>query len=96
MELSRQWAAIAATLGLTGGLLGFGDVAHGLIKSVVFGIVIAFLSNTLLSGVGEHAWRWMLGVAAFPSIINDTSGLRVPRLRSLTVNRIRNRCAVVQ
>ena len=37
--------------------------------NIVFGIVIAFLSNALLAGVGEHAWRWMLGVAAFPSII---------------------------
>jgi phospholipid/cholesterol/gamma-HCH transport system permease protein len=30
--------------GLTGGLLGFGDVANGLIKSVVFGMVIALAS----------------------------------------------------
>lgn len=30
--------------GLTGGLLGLGDVAHGLIKSVVFGIAIALSS----------------------------------------------------
>lgn len=37
--------------------------------NIVFGIVIAFASNALLSGVGESAWRWMLGVAAFPSIV---------------------------
>ena len=30
--------------GITGGLLGFGDVANGLIKSVVFGIVMALSS----------------------------------------------------
>ena len=30
--------------GLTGGLLGFGDVANGLVKSVVFGIVMALAS----------------------------------------------------
>jgi phospholipid/cholesterol/gamma-HCH transport system permease protein len=30
--------------GLTGGLLGIGDVAHGLIKSVVFGVAIALSS----------------------------------------------------
>jgi phospholipid/cholesterol/gamma-HCH transport system permease protein len=30
--------------GLTGGLLGFGDVANGLLKSVVFGLVIALSS----------------------------------------------------
>jgi phospholipid/cholesterol/gamma-HCH transport system permease protein len=30
--------------GLTSGLLSFGDVSHGLIKSVVFGVVIALAS----------------------------------------------------
>ena len=29
--------------------------------NIVFGIVIAFLSNALLAGIGENAWRWMLG-----------------------------------
>ena len=37
--------------------------------NIVFGIIIAFASNALLSGVGVNAWRWMLGVAAFPSVI---------------------------
>jgi SP family arabinose:H+ symporter-like MFS transporter len=37
--------------------------------NIVFGILIAFVSNALLAGVGENAWRWMLGVAAFPSFI---------------------------
>src|SRR5271168_37350 len=37
--------------------------------NIVFGILIAFLSNALLAGIGENAWRWMLGVAAFPSLI---------------------------
>jgi SP family arabinose:H+ symporter-like MFS transporter len=36
--------------------------------NIVFGILIAFVSNALLAGVGENAWRWMLGVAAFPSL----------------------------
>ena len=36
--------------------------------NIVFGILMAFLSNALLAGVGENAWRWMLGVAAFPSL----------------------------
>jgi sugar porter (SP) family MFS transporter len=30
---------------------------------------MAFVSNALLAGVGENAWRWMLGVAAFPSLL---------------------------
>src|SRR5438477_335145 len=37
--------------------------------NIVFGILMAFLSNALLAGLGENAWRWMLGVAAFPSLL---------------------------
>jgi sugar porter (SP) family MFS transporter len=37
--------------------------------NIVFGILVAFVSNALLAGVGQNAWRWMLGVAAFPSAL---------------------------
>ncbi|MEA5259708.1 sugar porter family MFS transporter [Arcicella aquatica] len=37
--------------------------------NVVFGILIAYLSNYLLADIGENAWRWMLGVQALPSIL---------------------------
>lgn len=37
--------------------------------NIVFGILIAFVSNTLLSGLGENAWRWMLGVEAVPALV---------------------------
>lgn len=37
--------------------------------NIVLGIVIAFLSNALLARVGVDAWRWMLGIAAIPSLI---------------------------
>jgi SP family arabinose:H+ symporter-like MFS transporter len=38
--------------------------------NIVFGIVIAFLSNAVIAHLGgEHAWRWMLGIAAFPSVV---------------------------
>jgi sugar porter (SP) family MFS transporter len=37
--------------------------------NIVFGILMAFLSNYLLAGSGEQAWRWMLGIAAVPSVI---------------------------
>jgi len=38
--------------------------------NIVFGIVIAYLSNYLLQGVGgEDSWRWMLGVVAIPSAL---------------------------
>lgn len=36
--------------------------------NIVFGILVAFLSNALIAGVGEHAWRWMLGVEAIPAL----------------------------
>jgi len=46
--------------------------------NIVLGIVIAFLSNWLLAGIGENAWRWMLGVAAFPSIVYTVMCFRIP------------------
>ncbi|MGA2017270.1 MAG: sugar porter family MFS transporter [Opitutaceae bacterium] len=46
--------------------------------NIVFGIIVAFLSNYLLKDVGANAWRWMLGVAAFPSLIYTVSCLGLP------------------
>lgn len=46
--------------------------------NIVFGIVMAFASNALLSGVGPDAWRWMLGVAAFPSVIYTVMCFWIP------------------
>ena len=38
--------------------------------NIVFGILIAFLSNYFLQGVGgENDWRWMLGILALPAIV---------------------------
>jgi sugar porter (SP) family MFS transporter len=38
--------------------------------NIVFGILIAFLSNYFLEGVGgNNDWRWMLGVMVLPSLI---------------------------
>lgn len=36
---------------------------------IVFGILIAFLSNYFISGIGDVDWRIMLGVEAVPAII---------------------------
>lgn len=47
--------------------------------NIVFGILIAFLSNYLLSGLGENAWRWMIGVEAIPAFIYTLMVLTVPR-----------------
>src|SRR5678815_4814300 len=47
--------------------------------NIVFGIVMAFLSNAILAKIGgEHAWRWMLGIAAFPSIVYAIMCLGLP------------------
>jgi MFS transporter, SP family, arabinose:H+ symporter len=46
--------------------------------NIVFGILIAFVSNAALSGLGENAWRWMLGVAAFPSLLYAMFCLGLP------------------
>ncbi|MGB2290059.1 MAG: sugar porter family MFS transporter, partial [Schleiferiaceae bacterium] len=38
--------------------------------NIVFGILIAFISNYLLDGVGgSNDWRWMLGVEAIPAAL---------------------------
>lgn len=46
--------------------------------NIVFGILVAFMSNAALAGVGEHAWRWMLGVAAFPAFVYTVLCLVLP------------------
>ena len=37
--------------------------------NIVFGILIAFLSNYLLQDIGENSWRWMLGVQSAPALL---------------------------
>ncbi|RXK61646.1 sugar porter family MFS transporter [Lacibacter luteus] len=47
--------------------------------NIVFGILIAFLSNYFLEGVGGvNDWRWMLGVMAVPSLIYTVMVLSIP------------------
>jgi sugar porter (SP) family MFS transporter len=46
--------------------------------NIVFGILVAFVSNALLAGIGVNAWRWMLGVAAFPSVLYTLFCLGLP------------------
>jgi MFS family permease len=47
--------------------------------NIVFGILVAFLSNYFLEGVGgDNDWRWMLGVLAVPAVIYTVMVLGVP------------------
>ena len=47
--------------------------------NVVFGIVIAYISNYFIAGTGPNAWRWMLGVEAVPAILFLVLVLKIPR-----------------
>jgi sugar porter (SP) family MFS transporter len=47
--------------------------------NIVFGILIAFVSNYLLKGFDSvNDWRWMLGIMAVPSLIYTVMVLSVP------------------
>ena len=47
--------------------------------NIVFGILIAYLSNYFLGQyLGEHAWRYMLGVEAIPAIAYVLMVVRIP------------------
>lgn len=58
--------------------------------NIVFGILIAFLSNYLLSNVGENAWRWMVGVEAFPAALYTVFALTVPKSPRWLLTKFRN------
>jgi sugar porter (SP) family MFS transporter len=47
--------------------------------NIVFGILIAFLSNYLIGQfLGEQGWRWMLGIEALPAVIYTIMVIGVP------------------
>jgi sugar porter (SP) family MFS transporter len=64
--------------------------------NIVFGIVIAFVSNALLSGIGPNAWRWMLGVAAFPSLIYTVMCFGLPESPRWLIGRKGDRAAGIR
>jgi len=46
---------------------------------LVFGIMLAFISNWLLKGFdGANDWRWMLGVEAIPALLYTLMVMKVP------------------
>jgi sugar porter (SP) family MFS transporter len=47
--------------------------------NLVTGILVAFLSNYLLSGLGENDWRYMMGIEALPAIIYTFLVLSIPK-----------------
>jgi MFS transporter, SP family, arabinose:H+ symporter len=63
--------------------------------NIVFGIVVAYASNRLLDVLGENAWRWMLGVAAIPSLVYTIFCLTIPESPRWLLTRKRDRQAGV-
>jgi len=63
--------------------------------NIVFGILIAFVSNALLAGIGDNAWRWMLGVAAFPSMLYAVFCFGLPESPRWLLSRKGNREAAL-
>jgi len=61
--------------------------------NIVFGIVVAYVSNALLAGIGEDAWRWMLGVAALPSIVYTLMCFFIPESPRWLIGRKGDRAA---
>ena len=62
--------------------------------NIVFGIVIAFLSNAIIARIGgEDAWRWMLGIAVVPSVIYAVMCLAIPESPRWLISRKGDRAA---
>lgn len=67
--------------------------------NVVLGIVIAYISNYFIAGTSPDAWRWMLGVEAFPSILFLVMVMKVPnspRWLILKKNRVAEARAILE
>ncbi|MFL2624772.1 MAG: MFS transporter [Flavobacteriales bacterium] len=47
--------------------------------SIVIGILIAFISNYLLSGLGQNDWRFMIGVELIPALIFTFLVISIPK-----------------
>jgi sugar porter (SP) family MFS transporter len=64
--------------------------------NIVFGILVAFLSNALLGGIGDTAWRWMLGVEAIPALIYTVLCVGIPESPRWLIARKGDRAAGMQ
>jgi sugar porter (SP) family MFS transporter len=62
--------------------------------NIVFGIVAAFASNAIIARLGgEDAWRWMLGIAAVPSVIYAVMCIGLPESPRWLIGRKGDRAA---
>ena len=63
--------------------------------NIVFGILVAFASNAMLGGLGDIAWRWMLGVEAVPAIIYSLMCFGLPESPRWLIGRKGDRVAAM-
>jgi MFS transporter, SP family, arabinose:H+ symporter len=62
--------------------------------NIVFGVLVAFVSNVLIAQVGgADAWRWMLGIAAIPSVAYAVMCLGLPESPRWLLSRKDDRAA---
>src|SRR3954454_21053361 len=63
--------------------------------NIVFGILIAFVSNALLAVIGENGWRWMRCVAGVPSVVYALFCVGLPESPRWFLSRKGDRAAAV-
>jgi len=64
--------------------------------NIVFGVLIAFLSNYLIGEwLEEAAWRWMLGIEAFPAVVYTLLCFGIPQSPRWLISKKNNREAAI-
>jgi sugar porter (SP) family MFS transporter len=63
--------------------------------NIVFGILMAFLFNYFLNGLGENSWRWMMGIQTIPAVLYTLLVLTIPESPRWLVSKSRNEEAKV-
>jgi len=65
--------------------------------NIVFGILVSFASNAVIAKIGgADAWRWMLGIAAVPSVIYALMCFGLPESPRWLISRKGDRAAGLQ
>lgn len=59
--------------------------------NIVFGILVAFMSNALLARIGDNGWRWMLGVVGVPALVYTLLCFSLPESPRWLIARKRDR-----
>ncbi len=58
--------------------------------NIVFGILMAFMFNYFLNGLGDNSWRWMMGIQTIPSVLYSILVLTIPESPRWLVSKYRN------